>query len=254
MVSATIPPSSDPINDALTKMVDMEMITNEDPTNYSKIVKIVDYEINRIGKCTEKQLQQSAVKSGNHVVTKTELICELALHAGRACMRHFQEFESDDSFNKASEYFKMVYNMTKSTLSKMSLGSQPDVALERLGRLYVIKNNLELAIKAWLKREQFLSNHKDELVILYHDIGRGYLTLRNHIAAMEYANLSQSMVSDQIWKMNVMVLQAEIYLDSKEIDKAKSVLESCLNIARDEKDTGAEKAVLDLLDRLRVRV
>lgn len=81
-------------------------------------------------------------------------------------------------------------------------------------------------------------------------MGRAYLTLKNFEKANEYAHLSYTMVVDSVWKMNVMVLLAEIHLACKEIDSAKRVLKNCLMIAREEKDSGAEKAVTDLLDRL----
>ena len=80
------------------------------------------------------------------------------------------------------------------------------------------------------------------------------MSLNNFEKAREYANLSYNMVIHPVWKMNVMVLLAEIHLASKQIDEAKKVLENCLVIAGEQKDHSAAKAVTDLLERLRVRV
>ena len=120
--------------------------------------------------------------------------------------------------------------------------------------ILVVTNKLVEAIKVWESREVLLANQRDELVVLYHDIGRAQLSLNNFEKAREYANLSYNMVVDPVWKMNVMVLLAEIHLASKQLDQAKRMLENCLVIAREQKDHGAEKAVTDLLERLRVRV
>ena len=271
-----IPPASDPVNDTLKIIDDIHKESAEiasgklSLSDFNKSLKIAENEVNRIERCTEKQLQQAAIRAGSPLVSKNVLIGELCLQIGAFCLRKFQSSTDDENiFKKAESNFIKVYNLTSKAKSKNDKRkenleykkerahgyiSQQDNALDRLGRLYVLKNDLKKAIKTWEKREVILADNKYELVVLYHDIGRAYLTLKDYKKANEYAHLSYTMVVDSVWKMNVMVLLAEIHLACKEIDKAKHVLENCLAIAKDEKDLGAEKAVTDLLDRLRVRV
>jgi len=257
---SNISPASDPVTDTLKKISDME--AEECTEDYKKAITLAEDEICRIERCTEKQLQQAALKAGSPLVHKQELMCELYLAAGNAALNYFaRDNEDEGAFEKAEKYFDRVHTVIQAGQRKSKGPLQTRVsqdhhnqALERLGRLYVLKDDLQKAISTWEKREALITNQKEELVVLYHDIGRAYLTMGNKTKANEYANLSYSMVVDQVWKMNVMVLMAEIHLAAKEIDQAKRVLENCLTIAREEKDHGAEKAVYDLLERLRVRV
>lgn len=248
-----IAPASDPVNDTLKIIVDMEEIERLAPQNFNKSVKLAESEICRIERCTEKQLQQAAIRAGSPLVSKAILIGELCLHIGSICMRRYQTSKDEKGFAKAESFFNRVYGMSqsKSKVGEASFQKQQDTSLDRLGRLYVMKNQLDKAIKTWEKREVLISGNKYELVVLYHDIGRAYLSLKQYKKANEYAHLSYTMVVDSVWKMNVMVLLAEIHLACLEINPAKRVLENCLAIAREEKDVGAEKAVTDLLDRLK---
>jgi len=253
---SNISPASDPVRDIFAKI---DAMGSE---NYKKAIGMAEDEINRIERCTEKQLQQSALKVGRPLVHKTELICELCLAAGNSALTHFASNTDDEkAFVEAEKYFNRAYNVKqacsrkpKSPLQSKISQQHQSQALERLGRLYVLRDDLHRAIDTWHKQEALIMSNKEELVVLYHDIGRAYLTLNDKSKANEYANMAYSMVTDQVWKMNVMVLMAEIHLAAKEISQAKRVLENCLAIAREEKDHGAEKAVYDLLERLRVRV
>lgn len=259
--TSNIPPASDPVNDTLKIIDDLHQdeVMKLGAADFIKALKVAENEVSRIERCTEKQLQQAAIRAGSPLVSKNILIAELCLQIGAICLRKYQGDKEDCVFKKAEANFMKVYTSSSKT-PRTKTGetehytSQQDNALDRLGRLYVLKNDLISAIKTWEKREVILSDNKYELVVLYHDIGRAYLTLKDYKKANEYAHLSYTMVVDSVWKMNVMVLLAEIHLACKEIDKAKHVLENCLAIAKDEKDVGAEKAVTDLLDRLRVRV
>jgi len=257
--TTNIPPASDPVIDTLKIIDDLhkDEVVKLPLLEFTKSLKIAENEVNRIERCTEKQLQQAAMRAGSPLVSKNVLIAELCLQIGAICVRKFQLDKDEVIFKKAENNFLKVNSIgskTKQKNSESSYISQQDNALDRLGRLYVLKNDLVSAIKTWEKREVILSDNKYELVVLYHDIGRAYLTLKDFKKANDYAHLSYTMVVDSVWKMNVMVLLAEIHLACKEIDKAKHVLENCLAIAKEEKDVSAEKAVTDLLDRLRVRV
>lgn len=253
---SNISPASNPVTDTLNKI---EAMNSE---SYKKALQIADDEINRIERCTEKQLQQAAEKEGSLLRHKSELICELCLAAGNAALTHYAtDTEDIAAFTQSEKYYLRAYNINQAhskrtrglSFTKISQEHQSQT-LERLGRLYVLRDDLHKAIDTWHKREELILHNKDELIVLYHDIGRAYLTLNDKGKANEYANMAYSMVTCQVWKMNVMVLMAEIHLAAKEIDQAKRVLENCLSIAREENDHGAEKAVYDLLERLRVRV
>ena len=284
-----IPPASDPVNDVLRVIVNMEQIEQTENHNITECCNIAEREIQRIERCTEKQLQQAAIRAGSPLVSKNVLIGELCLQIGAICSRSFGENRSEKAYKKAEYFFQKTFNLsgphtgprnknkaenshnhcakTSSQASNNFIAdknsfavksssvylSQKDNALDRLGRLYVLQNQLQKAIATWEQRELLLqkADNKFELVVLYHDIGRAYLTLKDYKKANEYAHMSYSMVVDSVWKMNVMVLLAEIHLACKEIDSAKRVLENCYSIAKQEKDKAAEKAVQDLLDRLR---
>ena len=199
------------------------------------------------------------------MIHKQELECELYLAAGRAASQYVDHKPTDEkAAEQAKIYFEKTVELSKAGNTKKIKNNnkqKSDImkdhhsrALFELGHLYVVTNKLIEAIKVWEAREVLLANQRDELVVLYHDIGRAQLSLNNFEKAREYANLSYNMVVDPVWKMNVMVLLAEIHLASKQIDQAKRMLENCLVIAREQKDHSAEKAVTDLLERLRVRV
>jgi len=255
-------PASDPITDTFTTIKQME-----ESGNYQKAAELADEEIKRINRCTAKQLQQAALRVGHDLIHKQALEYELCLAAGKTASQYVDHNPSDEkAADQARIYFEKSVELSKAGIKKIKSTSSgtkthQDVmkhnhskALFELGHLYVVTNKLIDAIKVWEDREVLLANNRDELVVLYHDIGRAQLSLNNFEKAREYANLSYNMVVDPVWKMNVMVLLAEIHLASKQIDEAKKVLENCLVIAGEQKDHSAAKAVTDLLERLRVRV
>lgn len=250
-------PASDPVSDTLRTIKLME-----ESQNYLKAIEFAEDEIKRIGRCTEKQLQQAALRVGSDLIHKQELECELCLAAGRAASQFVDTKPSDEqAADQAKSYFNRTVTLAIAGIKKLKQERHKEImkehhsrALFELGHLYVVTNKLCEAISVWEDREQLIANQKDELVVLYHDIGRAQLSLNNFNKAREYANLSYNMVVDPVWKMNVMVLLAEIHLASKQMDQAKRTLENCLVIAREQNDHSAEKAVTDLLERLRVRV
>jgi len=245
--TTNVTPMSDPLVDF---MVSINKIEKTD--NFKEAMAIAEKEIQKIERCTEKQLQLSGIKQGSSAkVSKQHLISEICMTAGNWALIEYQDKKVDKVFVKAEENFKKVIKLGAKQKDKSKSKDYQSSALERLGRLYVIKGDITNAINTWEQRESLIYDQKEELVVLYHDLGRAYLSKGNTDKALENANHSFSNVRDQGWKMNVMVLLAEIHLAKNEVKQAKMKLENCLTIARSENDTSAEKAVLDLLSRLR---
>ena len=87
-------------------------------------MELAENEIKKIGRCTEKQLQQAALRVGSELIHKQELECELYLAAGRAASQYVDHKPTDE---KAADQAKIYFEKT--------------VELSKAGNTKKIKNN-----------------------------------------------------------------------------------------------------------------
>ncbi|ESP00853.1 hypothetical protein LOTGIDRAFT_140423 [Lottia gigantea] len=123
-------------------------------------------------------------------------------------------------------------------------------ALDNIGRVYARKGHYQKAIDIWLEKVK-LSKTSLESTWLYHEIGRCYFEMKKYQEAKEYGEKSLSAAkeaSDEGWQLHACVLVAQSEVKCGEFQAGVVSFEQALEMARNQKDKSAEKAIQNALD------
>ncbi|XP_064643391.1 outer dynein arm-docking complex subunit 4-like isoform X2 [Lineus longissimus] len=123
-------------------------------------------------------------------------------------------------------------------------------ALDNIGRVHARCGEYQKAITVWEKKKP-LTKTPLEQTWLYHEIGRCHLELGNFTEAREYGEQSMGAAGeakDDVWNLNACVLIAQSEVKLQEYQHALESFEKALELARSQRDDGAESAIKRAID------
>jgi tetratricopeptide (TPR) repeat protein len=124
-------------------------------------------------------------------------------------------------------------------------------AKANLGRVYARQGDYEKAIAMWTERGP--SGNPLENTWLYHEIARCYIEMEDYVSALEQAGLAYDAANaakDDRWKLNAVVLKAQITVSLGKVEEAVVFYNEGLLLAKTLNDTGAEAGIQHTIDKL----
>ncbi|CAF1123841.1 unnamed protein product [Adineta ricciae] len=155
-------------------------------------------------------------------------------------------------YNKALDYHfrDLTYAESKHDTDRSSR------ALDNLGRVYARSGQFAQAIQVW-ERKIPLASSPLEKAWLFHEIGQCHFGLGDYERAKRYGERSYVeavAANDPIWQLNAKVLVAHSETKLRQYRDAEKTFEEALELARDQHDMAAERAIERALKDVRDQI
>ncbi|KAH3699672.1 outer dynein arm-docking complex subunit 4-like isoform X2 [Dreissena polymorpha] len=230
-----------------------------------------------------REVSSNKVSPNDYIIKELERIDQAqvegryqeALKRSQKCLATVQNYTEEEVPNKlevianlhscvGNAYLEMgEYNKAQASHeTDLKIGQDNDLqeavsrGLDNVGRVYARKGEFSKAIEIW-ERKLPISMSPLESTWLYHEIGRCFLELGNNTEAKKYGELSEAAAieaDDAMWHLQASVLTAQAEVKLGDYQGGAASFEKALELAKQQGDKSAEKAISKALTDINTKI